>query len=288
MQKTLNSSWSLFTQSWGVLRADKHLIIFPILSSIACLLILASFAVPTGLFLVASGAFSGSEEELQQIVRGPLWYLGLFVFYLINFFVVTFFNSALVACANARFAGQDSSARAGLAIAMSRLPQIFAWSIFAATVGMILRAIAERLGFIGSIVIRLVGMAWAIATYFVVPVLVVEGLGPIAAIKRSVEVLRRNWGESLTLHLGMGLIGFLLTLAALLPAAAGITAGVLLEQMPLLIAGVALTVVALIALALITSTLKVIIQAALYRFAETGVAPVGFDDAMLRTAIRKK
>lgn len=285
MQRTMTSSWELFKQSWAVLRADSHLILFPILSTISCLLVLASFAVPAALLIPWAEL---GEGDAEQFTKSAWWYLGLFGFYLVNFFIITFFNSALVACASNRFAGQDSSARAGLAVAVSRLPQILAWSILSATVGVILRTIAERTGFIGSIIIRLVGMAWSIATYFVVPILVIEGTGPIESVKRSIAVLRKNWGESLTLHLGMGLIGFLMALACFLPLAAGIAVSVTIQSPVPGIVGGAVTFLALLVLSLVTSTLKVIIQTALYRFAETGSAPAGFETALLQAAIRPK
>lgn len=282
MQRTLNSSWALFRQSWDVLRADKHLVIFPILSTAAAFAVLASFAVPVALLV------PWNEADFEKFTRTPWWYVGLFVFYFINFFVVTFFNSALVACASNRFAGRDSSAAAGLRAAASRLPQILMWTAVAATVGMVLRAIQERAGLLGSIVIRLVGMGWAIATYFVVPVLVLEGVGPLDAIKRSVAVLRKNWGESLVLHLGMGLAGFLLWLVAFAPLLIGGGLSIATTTAIPLIVGGAVSVVLMIVLALITSTLKVILQTALYRFATTGETPAGFDRALLEGAIRRK
>lgn len=282
MQRTLTSSWALFRQSWDVLRADKHLVVFPILSTVATLAVLASFAVPVALLV------PWKEVEFEKLTHTPWWYVGLFVFYFINFFIVTFFNSALVACASNRFAGGDSSAAAGLQQAAARLPQILMWTAVAATVGMVLRAIQERAGFIGSIVIRLIGMGWAIATYFVVPVLVIEGVGPVEAIKRSVAVLRKNWGESLVLHLGLGLVGFLLWLVAFTPAMIGGGVSIATSTVVPLVVGGALSVVLMILLALVTSTLRVIVQTALYRFATTGEAPVGFDRALLEGAIRRK
>ena len=287
MQRTLSSSWSLFRQSWDVLRADKHLVVLPVLSSIACLLVLASFAVPAAL-LMPWETMASSEGGRIEVVNGPVAYLLLFLFYLVNYFVITFFNTALVACASNRFEGRDSSVGAGLAVAARRLPQILQWALLSATVGVVLRAIAERSGVIGSIVIRLIGMGWAIATYFVVPVLALEGLGPFDSIKRSVEVLRKNWGQSLVLHLGMGLVGFLLTVAALVPAVAGVALSVAMESIVPAIAGGAMSLLCLIGLSLVISTLKVIIQTALYRFAATGSAPEGFDPVLLQNVIRRK
>ncbi|MFO0874234.1 MAG: DUF6159 family protein [Phycisphaerales bacterium] len=285
MQRTLSSSWLLLRQSWDVLRADTQLLVFPILSTIATLVVLASFALPAALLMPWDRL---GAETARGLTHSPWWYVGLFAFYFVNFFIVTFFNSALVACASNRFEGKDSSVGAGLRAAVARLPQILMWTVVASTVGMLLRAVQERVGLLGSIVVRLVGMAWAIATYFVVPVLVLEGLGPVEAIKRSVAILRKNWGESLALNLGLGLIGFLLVIVALLPLVIGGATSALTSTWAAAIIGGVLTALLLTLLGLITSTLKVIVQTALYRFAATGDAPRGFDRALLEQAIRRK
>jgi hypothetical protein len=282
-------SWELTKQSGRVLMADKQLLILPILSSIACLLVLASFAVPIALSIDWShvGDHAARSQNGRLAVQ-PWYYPVLFLYYFANFFVITFFNSALIACAIRKFAGESATLKDGLSVACARLPQIAAWSLVAATVGMILRAIEERAGFIGRIVIGLIGMAWTIATFFVVPVLVVEKTGPITAIKRSAEILKKTWGESLIANAGIGLIMFLLVLVGIIVLVGGGAAAIALQSpWPIIIVGVAF-VFYLLTLSLVSATLKGILLAATYQYAATGVVPGGFDETTLTSAFRLK
>ena len=132
----IRSAWLLAKQSWRVLMLDKQLLVFPLLSGIACLLVLASFAAG----VIAAGHFQGKEGDTTA------WVLA-FIYYFVNYFVIVFFNSALVACAMVRFQGGSPTVGDGLRAASARLPQILAWVLLASTVGIVLRAIMERFGF---------------------------------------------------------------------------------------------------------------------------------------------
>src|SRR5262249_35476691 len=127
-----------------------------------------------------------------QIPNDPVAYVILFAFYAVNYFVIVFFNSALVACAIIRFKGGEPTVSDGLRAASNRLPQILAWALVSATVGIVLRTLESRSEKLGQIAAALVGAAWSIATYFVVPVLVVERVGPVEAVQRSFAVLRKT------------------------------------------------------------------------------------------------
>lgn len=289
-------SWALTKESWAVLRSDKTLAIFPVLSTVALLLVTASFAVPAvALYLMifgeqAAGAVGpdGDAAALTTGQRAMVAVVG-FVFYFISFTVMNFFNVALIAAALERFAGRQAGVRVGLALAVKRIPQILAWSAIAATVGVILRAIEERLGLIGRLVIWLVGMAWAIATFFVVPVLAAEGLGPVDALKRSVGVLKKTWGEAALTRIGVGLVFGMATFLVILAAAgAGLGGAIALASpIPLIVAGaIALPIV--VGLILVSTTLQTILQAALYRYAVDGTAPRGFQSATLMGMIQPK
>jgi serine/threonine protein kinase len=127
-------------------------------------------------------------ESLSRVGLG-------FAFYLATSFVIVFFNTALISCALIRFDGGNPTLGDGLSAAVARLPQILGWALLSATVGTILKQVEERVPLVGKFVIGLVGMAWAILTFMVVPILAAEGLGPIAAVKRSTSLLRKTWGE---------------------------------------------------------------------------------------------
>ncbi len=292
MLAKLQSGWGLFRQSWSVLWNDKQLLLFPLLSSAALLLVLLTFAVPMAVLVdwaSLSRQMESSGSSARANVRLELWhYAVLGAFYFVNFFVITFFNVGLVSCAISKFRGGDARLATGVRAAVSLLPQILAWSLVAASVGVILKAIEERAGLIGTFVIRLIGMAWAVATFFVVPVLVVERVGPIEAVKRSVTVLRKTWGESLAVNLGIGAVSGLLAMVGLLPLVAGGAVSVGMGIVwPVLIGG-AVTVLAILAISLVSSALKGIVLAATYEYASTGTIPSEFDPAGLRQAFKTK
>jgi magnesium-transporting ATPase (P-type) len=285
-------SWELTKQSGRVLMADKQLMVFPVLSSIACIAVLATFAVPVILLVDWGKLFHEVQTHkgaAREVVRPEWWwFLVSFAYYFCNFFVITFFNSALIGCAINRFHGRPSGVKDGLAVAMSRLPQIAAWSLVSATVGVILQAVQERTGIIGKIVLNFIGMVWTIGTFFVVPVLVVEKVGPITAIKRSVEILKKTWGESLISNLGIGAVTGLLVGFGVLALLGGVAASIAMQSpWPAVVIG-GLFVLYMLAIALVSATLKGILLAATYEFAATGEVPSGFDDGLLRGAFKPK
>ncbi|MGE3240636.1 MAG: DUF6159 family protein [Pirellulales bacterium] len=209
MFQRIATGWELMKQSFGVLRHDKELVLFPVMSGFACLLVLLSFAVP-----LWSMPWFRHAVENNEVKQNPVMWALLFAFYVVNYFVIVFFNAALVSCALKRLSGGDPTIGYGIREAMSRLPQIAAWALVSGTVGFLLKAIESKNERLGSFVASLLGAAWAIATYFVVPVLVVEKVGPWEALKRSTSLIRRTWGEALVGNMGIGLIIFAATLEA--------------------------------------------------------------------------
>jgi hypothetical protein len=270
------NGWELAKASGRVLRLDKRLLVFPFLSGISCLLVLGSFGLP--LFL--TGAFTIDQHNAGQVTQNPLAYVLLFAFYFCNYFVIVFFNSALIACAIIRFNGGDPSLGDGIQAASARLPQILGWSLVSATVGFLLKMVESRSEKVGAIVADLLGLAWSIATFFVIPVIVVEKVGPFDAIRRSGSILRRAWGESFVGNQGIGLFVFLFSIVACVPAALGIVSHV----PALMIAGVAITALALVIIAAISAALHSILLAAIYVFAADGRVPDAFDRSALQAA----
>ena len=274
----ISNGWELAKESWGVLRMDKELIAFPLFSGIAGLLVFASFAVP----LWSTGYLDALSDD-PNAFQDPIAWVISFAFYFVNYFVIVFFNSALIACAVKRFRGGDPTLAYGFQASMQRLPQIAGWALVSATVGILLRAIEQSNERAGQIAAALLGMAWSIATYFVVPVLVVEGVGPIEAIKRSGSVLKRTWGEAISANFGIGFIGFL----ASLPAIALILLGAYVIGQASAALGIILIVVGILGLmlvGLISSALDAIVLAALYLYANDGDIPGQFNTRLLRQA----
>jgi len=254
----IGTGWQLTKTSLRVLRKDKELLLFPLISGLALIGILAVFI--GGMFVtVGFGALFGGDST---------WLFGILmvVYYIISFFVAFFFNAAIIGAATIRLNGGNPTVGDGLRIASENIGRIFLWALFAATVAMILRAIQERLGFLGKIIIGLVGVAWSLATYFVVPVLVYEKLGPWAAVKRSAHLFKTTWGETLVGGFSMGAIFVLLGLAGILAPILGFVLGGVVG----LLVGVIVLVVYWIVLGLVASAASSILVAALYRYATTG------------------
>lgn len=262
--------------SWELLKKDTELLLFPVLSTIATVLVMGSFALPL------------LDEGVRQFVsqmggNDPVLYAVAFLFYVVNYFVIIFFNSAIVACALARMAGKDPTIGFGLRAAWGRLPQIFLWALATSTVGFALRVIEERVGFVGRIVVGLLGMAWSVTSYLVVPVLVHKGKGPVDAYTTSVSMLKKSWGEQLVGNVSFALLFVLLGLP---PVA--LVLGVTVTGSALAIgSGIAISGVYLVLLGLVQATLQAIYQAAVYSYASTGTAPTGFDERTLAGSFRQ-
>jgi len=276
---TFSRSWALAKESYAVLRRVPSLVVFPILSSVATILIMISFAVPT--YMLTGG------KNLQKI-RPEVGYPVMFLFYFLTYFVVIFFNSAMVACAYEGLQGRTPTVAFGMSAAWKRIGAILGWTAIAATVGIVLRTIAERTGLIGNIVVGLVGFAWNVATFFVVPVLVIEHGSPVNAVKKSSAMLKQTWGERIVVGVGVGAAMALLAVLGFIPIVGGIALGSATDSVAPMILLVIFGVVYLLVLATIGAALQGIFQTALYVYAETGAVPSGFDSNTIQAAFKQK
>ena len=254
----IRNSWELLKASWEVLKHDKELIALPVISAIASLIVAATFVVP----LFATDSLN-TEGDI-----GVLTYVLLFAMYVALAYVTIFFNAALVSAAHERLGGGDPTLRSALGGAASRAGKILPWAIVSATVSIILRAIEERAGAVGRIVSAIAGMAWAVVTFLVLPIIVIEGLGVGDAVKKSGNLFKRTWGENLAAQVGFSLIG----LAAVLPAIALVAVGAGAGG-ALLAVGIVVAIVWVILVAVVMAALSGIFQTALYHFATDGSVP---------------
>jgi hypothetical protein len=250
----LSRGWQLTKLSFSVIGKDKEILLFPVVSGIALIMMAASFF---GVYFFAFGL-----ENLNTYLLAAFF----IAFYFVAAFIVVFFNVALVSCAIMRLNGGDPTFSYGVKMASSRLKYILEWAVLSATVGLVLQAISSKSGVLGKIVVGLVGFAWSVATYFVVPIIAFEQLGPFKAIKRSASVLRGSWGEAMISNLGIGLIFFLLALPGFLPLILGIVIGGSI----VIIAGVLVMVVYWLCLAVLASAVSGVLLTALYRYGTTG------------------
>ena len=273
----ISRGWALTTQSWVVLKKDRSLVIFPILSAVFATIAVIVIMVPAVFAdaMVQGGA--GNQEGIIFAIGGAV------AIYVSTFFAI-FFNVALAACAKRSLQGEDTKVGDGISAAMRQLGPILGWTLVAGTVGVILRVLENRLPLLGQIAVAIAGAAWSVATFFVVPVIAMEGTGPFASLKRSVQVIKAKWGEGATgqvaISAATGLIVF-----ALVFGGGGIAFALFAVKLnPVAIAVAAVTVIAVIVVAVISSALNSIFRVAVYQYAVTGQAPVAFDPQMVQAA----
>jgi hypothetical protein len=258
-------TWELTKESFAILAADKRMLVFPVLSGIAVMLVAVSFAIPVFM--------SGT---LDNPAMTGMDYVVLFLFYFANYFVVLFFNCALVACANICLSGGHATVKDGLNAAWSRIGRIFMWALVAATVGFLIRLIEERVEKVGKIIAWLLGTAWTLMTFFIVPVLMFEDTSVVDSVKRSTAVLKKTWGEEIMSGFSFGLIW----LAAMVPGAALVYVCWMVNPVLAIVVGVCY----MLMLAVISAAVKSIFTVALYRYASQGQVPAGFSPDLVQGA----
>lgn len=279
MFERLSRSWQLVKASAAVLQQDRKLLLFPLISTMALAAVLTSFAIPMlGWLALGGSAGRGLSQGSGMLV------LTAFLFYLSQYFVVFFFNAALVAAAMIRLDGGTPTLADGMRAAAARWPAILGYAALAATVGLALRALAERVGFVARIVTGLLGVGWSLATYLVVPVLVARNVGPIDAVKESATILKRTWGENLAGQAGLSTAFALLQFLVLLLGGALVVAFVVQGSTILTVLSLLLTLGTLLLGWLVHGALNGIYAAALYRYAEGSGNTQGFDAGVLEQA----
>jgi len=280
-------SWELVKQSFQVLKSDKQLMLFPVMSAICCIVV--TLLISTGGVYVSlpSRAAALAVGEKWNPAQAPFFYPILFALYVANYFVIVFFNVALIGVANSRLGGGTWTMRDGLDLAWARKGTIFQWALVAATVGVILKTLEERMGILGRIVMRIIGVAWALACYFVVPVLAFEDLTPFQAIKRSSKLFKDTWGERVVGAFSFRLIFLLLGLPAFglffLSIILGIGAGGA-GGAGIFLLGFALMILYFIVLSAVSSAVQGVFNAALYRYACFKQVPAAFSADLITQA----
>jgi hypothetical protein len=274
----IKNSWELIKASASVLASDKELLVFPLISSIGVLIVSLTFFVPL--------ALSGLLGSMSSKVPGAqlLGFIVLFVFYVFQYFVIIFSNSALVGAALIRLNGGDPTLGDGFRIALSHIGSIFGYAVISATVGTLLRMLAERNNTLGRLVISLIGLAWNIATFLVLPILVIEDLGPLDAIKRSVSLLKKTWGEQLAGTIGLSFVFSLITIGAFVASVPFIIISLTNQFYWLAIIIGILLIFGLSIVGLINGALSGIFTAAVYRYAVEGETSEYFPAELIQGA----
>jgi hypothetical protein len=280
MFDTFRRSYHIFRESLTVLWKDKELMLFPFLSGIFSILAFGTMIFAgwtTGFFARIANAGERSFEA------NALGYVALFLWYFVSWFIVLFFNVAIIHCARMRLDGGDPTVADGFRAAAQHLGRIAAWAAVSATVGIILKFIAERSALVGKIVSSLLGAVWSIATFFIVPVMIFERRSLRDSVKTSTELISKTWGESLVGHGGIGVFTMLLVI----PGLAFPIIGFFISTTALLV-GLGVMVLYWLVLAVMSSALSAIYRTTLYLYASGGRTPDGFNPAYIQGAFAPK
>lgn len=275
------ASRMIVKESWAILKQDKELALFPIVSSIVSLIALIVMFVV--FFFVSLSGSLANIENMGQTGADAIFYAVLFVYYVIMFTITNYFLAAMYTIINARFNGQDLSFSDGISSANRNFSRIFIWSVISATVGVVLEFISNKSKIIGSIVAAIFGAAWAILTYFSLPSLIIGKTTVKGSFKESASLIRKTWGETIIVNFGVGLFFALLMLIGLV---ASIALVALVPIVEILILVVILFVMYMIALIIISTTLSSIFKLAIYQYAKTGIVPAGFTPSLIAGAVK--
>jgi hypothetical protein len=278
MFERFRRSWSLIKASAALVRENRALLLFPVFSGIAMLAVIVTFLIPLA-----------GNLEIDRVAQdeNTAFYVWGFLLYVTLYFVSIFFNTALVSVALLRMSGSDGGVRAGLARASARLPAILGHAVIAATVGLVLRAIEERVGWVGRVTAGLIGVVWTVATFLVVPCLAARSIGPIEAVSESAELLKKTWGENIAGNVGIGLLftvgyGLVILGAVAMISTAGTVPAGLFAAILILLGAV------FVALIVWHAALQGVYSAALYCYATLGEPAPGFSGDALGGAFRTR
>lgn len=282
-------SWEITKMSFSVINKDRELLGFALLSFLFSAMFTVAMIVPSVLPTLID-----AEEDRVGALQ-VYHYVLIFGTYFGLAFIATFFNVCVVYTTKIRFEGGNATFSESIRFAMGRIGLIVQWSLLSATVGLILKVLeqaAEKFNKVGEIVakiiIGLMGAAWSIATIFVVPILVYEGLGPVDSVKKSINAVKETWGENMVRSIGLGLMTFV---AYLLTIAVGVGLTILLTNAfdaVGLIIGIVIGGSLLLLVGLIFSVAKQIFTTALYVYASQRMVATDFDAEVLDHAFKMK
>jgi hypothetical protein len=209
----IKQGWELTKKAWSVVRQHPGLARLPLTGGV--------LAVIAALVLAGPGVFlANAESDATRLVGYILIALGSYA----ASFLVIYYNVILAAAANDALEGREPDVAAARQIAKNRIPVIAGWALVSALVSVAFAILRDRGGIPGRIAASLGAAIWGLVTFLVIPVVALEGIGPIEAIKRSGSLIKGRWGQQVT---GNFVIGGIATLFTLLGAAA-IVGGVVL------------------------------------------------------------
>ena len=281
-------SWQITKMSFSVINKDRELLAFALLSFVFSAVFSIAMIVPSVLSDVINQGQPVSELEVYQYIIIFATYFGLA-------FIATFFNVCVVYTAKIRFEGGDATFGESIRFAFSRIGLIIRWSLLSASVGLLLNVLERAVSsfgkvgeIVGRIIIGLMGAAWSIATIFVVPILVYDGLGPIDAVKKSMSAVKETWGENIVRSIGLGLMTFFAYFAVI---AGGVGLTILLTNyfdIAGLITGLVIGGCLLLFTGLLFKVASTVFTTALFVYANEKIVASDYDPALIEGAFKSK
>lgn len=305
----LQNSWDLFTKSLTVMVVHKKLLFFPFITVALTALIIIFFIAPVALqptgykytelqhwqavgrtIFTENSADAIKNHDKRQSVQltnnGKLFAAVIYfaVMFLATFFTVAFYHEILQA-----LNGQDVEIIRGLTFAGKKIPSILIWSLFAGLIGYMIRMLEEKVGLFGKIVFGIIGIAWSVASIFVIPFIITEtSANPFHLLRQSADTLKKTWGEALIGYVGIQLGGFVIFISSLVMLAGAVLIAIQLQSVSFMIMVFALWLTGILAFSYLTAVANHIYRCALYIFAAEGKIPAPFDQAAMQSAWKMK
>jgi hypothetical protein len=300
-------SWLLLKSSLSVIGRNKQLLIFPVIIFLCTTFIILFFLAPpvlrpTGYSYASAEHWKAISHSLfretadqsarggSQVVFTPGAMAYLAFLYLLSMFIATFCNVAFFHEILAALSGQPVSIVRGLKFALSKMGAILMWTLFAGLVGLIIKTIEERMGLIGRIIAKIVGIAWSVASVFAIPVIVCQegNANPLSVVRKSAEILTRTWGEALIGYAGLGIANVVIFLGSLFSLVAMIALSVSLHQIWFVVLAVGGWLVALFVWSYVSGVASQVYKGALYLYASQGVISQPYNQELLDMAWKRK
>jgi len=268
----------LLSKSWEIFRNQKNLLMFPLWSFLTSLVALVVIGLLTLIATIGTGFLTTFSEiaNLESVSNFPLFIGGIITAIVLQM-IATYFNAGIIQSTNEYLSGKMPSNKESLNAIKRKQGVIFGWAAINASIGIILRQISERSRLLGRLVSTLIGAAWSIATYFILPILVLEDSGIKSSAKKSTQLIHKTWGEAFLANIGVGLamIGF--ALLGFIPFILAIISG---NGILITTAGIFLFLY-MTFVSLVSSVLNTIIKVILYRYASDMLLPEAIDTQVI-------
>ncbi len=288
------NSRTITKQAWAVIKENPYMLAFPV---VGALLAIVAVLIVGGAGVAAMGWSEVEQTADSTQISGGVEIVGIIILIIAAYLatlITQIFMGGLVKCADEELQGRDSSFGAGLGAAFGRLPALMGWAAIETAVGWLLSAIRGNgdnniiVTILRLILAGLLAVAWSVLTFFVLPMIILRGKGPIQAIKESVGLIRQTWGLQIA---GGVRIGGLIALVAILPGILLTVVGVFIAASGTPAAGVPLSavgVIVIIAAQVLISAMRAIFSVAMLHYVEDGQGFGPFDSDQLQSAVRVK